>query len=142
MIYVKNTTPSFTTAIKARSVSAENQITRIRANLTTAIESHDSVDQRYNAFRGVIERIGRNCRKVAFHSIIDRANVTNATDIKSLVDDFYSKHVKNYAAQSKQAILERKETQPIVQGAAIAVRAMCQQMLSMARNKIKAVKRT
>lgn len=58
MIYVKNTTPSFTTALKARSVSAENQITRIRANLTTAIESHDSVDQRYNAFRGVIERIG------------------------------------------------------------------------------------
>lgn len=142
LIYVKNTTPSFTTAMKGRSVSAENQVTRIRANLTTAIESHDNADQRYNAFRTVIERIGRNCKKVAFNSIIDRANVTNANDIKATVTDFYVKHVKNYATQSRQAILERKETQPIVQGAAIAVRAMCQQMLSMARNKIRASKHT
>lgn len=143
LIYIKNTTPSFTTAIKsARSISAENQVSRIRANLTSAIESHENVDERYNAFKAVIERIGRNCKKVAFNSIIDKANVTNAMEIKATVEDFYVKHVKNYAQQSRQAIHERQGTQPIVQGAAIAVRAMCQQMLTLARNRIKAVKNT
>lgn len=142
MIYIKNTTPSFTTAIKARSISAENQVKRISENLTLAIDAHENVAQKYDAFKAVIDRIGRNCRKVAFSSIIDKANVTNASDIKSQVEDYYVKHVKNSAAQSKQAIFERQVTQPIAQAAAVAIRATCQQMLNMAKNRIKAAKHT
>lgn len=140
LIYIKNTTPSFTTAIKGRSISAENQVKRITQNLTLAIDGHDRIEDKFNAFKTVIDRIGRNCRKVAFQSIIDKANVTAATEIKADVEDFYTKHVKNYAVQSKQAIFERQVTQPIAQGAAIAVRAMCQQMLTLAKNRVKAVK--
>lgn len=140
LIYIKNTTPSFTTAIKARSISAENQVKRITENLTLAISSHDSVEKKYDAFKAVIDRIGRNCRKVAFQSIIDKANVTNASDIKAQVEDYYSKHVKNSAAQSKQAIFDQLVTQPIAQAAAVAVRATCQQMLNIAKNRIKAAK--
>ncbi|XP_031627654.1 uncharacterized protein LOC116343614 [Contarinia nasturtii] len=141
LIYIKNTTPSFTTAIiKARSISAENQVKRITENLTLAIDSHDTVEARYDAFKAVIDRIGRNCRKVAFQSIIDKANVTNSSDIKAQVEDYYVKHVKNTAAQSKQAILERQVTQHISQGAAVQVRATCQQMLNIAKNRIKAAK--
>lgn len=140
LIYIKNTTPSFTTAIKGRSFSAENQVKRIAQNLTLAIDGHERVEDKYNAFKAVIDRIGRNCRKVAFHSIIDKANVTTAIEIKADVEDFYVKHVKTYAIQSKYAIFERQVTQPIAQGAAIAVRAMCQQMLTLAKNRVKAVK--
>lgn len=113
---------------------------RITENLTLAIDGHENVDKKYEAFRAVIDRIGRNCRKVAFQSIIDKANVTNASDIKAQVEDFYVKHVKNSATQSKQAIFERQVTQPIAQAAAVAVRATCQQMLSIAKNRIKAAK--
>lgn len=139
LIYIKNTTPSFTTAIKSRSISAENQVKRITQNLTLAIDGHERTEDKYNAFKTVIDRIGRNCKKVAFQSIIDKANITTATDIKADVEDYYVKHVKNYAAQSKQAIFGRQVTQPIAQGAAIAIRAMCQQMLTLARNRVKAV---
>lgn len=108
--------------------------------MTLAIDSHENVAKKYDAFKAVIDRIGRNCRKVAFQSIIDKANVTNAADIKDLVEDFYVKHVKNTAAQSKQAIFDRQVTQPIAQAAAVAVRATCQQMLNIAKNRIKAAK--
>lgn len=107
-----------------------------------AIDGHDDVEKKYEAFRAVIDRIGRNCRKVAFQSIIDKANVTNAADIKAQVEDYYVKHVKNTAAQSKQAIFERQVSQPIAQAAAVAVRATCQQMLNIAKNRIKAAKNT
>lgn len=140
MIYIKNTTPSFTTAIKARSISAENQVKRITENLTLAINGHENVDKRYDAFKSVIDRIGRNCRKVAFQSIIDKANVSNSADIKAQVEDYYVKHVKDSASKSKQAIFERQVTQPIAQAAAVAVRATCQQMLNIAKNRIKAAK--
>lgn len=113
---------------------------RITENLTSAIDAHENVDKKYEAFKAVIDRIGRNCRKVAFQSIIDKANVTNAADIKAQVEDYYVKHVKNSAAQSKQAIFERQTSQPIAQAAAVAVRATCQQMLNIAKNRIKAAK--
>lgn len=113
---------------------------RITENLTLAIDSHENIIQKYDSFKGVIDRIGRNCRKVAFQSIIDKANVTNATDIKAQVEDFYVKHVKNTAIQSKQAIFDRQITQPIAQAAAVAIRATCQQMLNIAKNRIKAAK--
>lgn len=116
---------------------------RITENLTLAINSHDSVEKKYDAFKAVIDRIGRNCRKVAFQSIIDKANVTNASDIKAQVEDYYTKHVKNSATQSKQAIFDRQAKQPIepiAQAAAVAVRATCQQMLNIAKTRIKAAK--
>lgn len=100
-------------------MSAENQIKRITENLTLAIDGHETIEARYDAFKAVIDRIGRNCRKVAFQSIIDKANVTNSGDIKAQVEDYYVKHVKNSAAQSKQAILERQVTQHISQAAAV-----------------------
>lgn len=141
MIYIKNTTPSFTTAIKARSISAEHQVKRITENLTLAIDGNENIEKKYDAFKSVIDRIGRNCRKVAFQSIIDKANVTNAADIKAQVEDYFTKHVENSASQSKQAIFERQITQPIAQAAAVAVRATCQQMLNIAKNRIKAAKK-
>lgn len=113
---------------------------RITENLTLAINRHENVAQRYDAFKAVIDRIGRNCRKVAFQSIIDKANVTNSADIKAQVEEFYVKHVKNSASQSKQAIFEQQITQPIAQAAAVAIRATCQQMLNIAKNRIKAAK--
>lgn len=137
MIYVKNTTPSTTTA---SSTTAEDQIQRIAENLTLAIDGHEQVDERYNAFKSVIDRIERKCKKVAFNSIIDRANVSNTEAIKADVNELYTKHIKNYPAQLKQAILDRQETPPIAQNAAIAVRALCHQMLSLAKAKVKAAK--
>lgn len=134
---MKNTTPSTTTA---SSTTAEDQIQRIAENLTLAIDGHEQVDERYNAFKSVIDRIERKCKKVAFKSIIDRANVTNADEIKADVTELYTKHIKNYPAQLKQAILDRQETPPIAQNAAIAVRALCHQMLSLAKAKVKAAK--
>lgn len=115
---------------------------RIAENLTSAINGYESVTQRYDAFKSVIDRIGRNCRKVAFQSIIDKANVPNAADIKAKVEEFYMKHVQNSATQSKQAIFDRLVTQPIAQAAAVAIRATCQQMLNIAKNQIKATKST
>lgn len=137
MIYVKNTTPSITTASKT---TADDQIQRIAENLTHAIDDHDIVEEKYNAFASIIDRIERKCKKVAFNSIIDRANVTNADEIKADINDLYIKHIKNYPAQLKQAILDRQETPPIAQNAAIAVRALCHQMLSLAKAKVKAAK--
>lgn len=137
MIYVKNTTPSIT---NASNVTAEDQIQRIAENLTIAIDGHESVEDRYNAFKSVIDRIERKCKKYAFNSIIDRGNVTNAEQIKADVTELYTKHVKDYPAQLKQAILDRQETPPIAQNAAIAVRALCHQMLSLAKAKVKAAK--
>lgn len=135
---MKNTTPTTTAA----STTAEDQIQRIAENLTQAIDGHEVVEERYKAFKSVIDRIERKCKKVAFNSIIDRANVTNADEIKAEVDELYTKHIKNYPAQLKQAILDRQETPPIAQNAAIAVRALCHQMLSLAKSKIKAAKAT
>lgn len=140
MIYIKNTTPSFTSIGHARSISAEDQIHRIAENLTIAIDGNERVEDRYNAFKAVIDRIGRNCKKVAFNSIIDKANVTQAAEIKLDVEDLYLKQVKNYPAQSRQAIMERQPTQTIAQNAAINIRTMCQQMLSLAKSRVKAVK--
>lgn len=111
---------------------------RIAENLTLAINGYENVTQRYDAFKSVIDRIGRNCRKVAFQSIIDKANVPNAAEIKAQVEEFFMKHVKNSAAQSKQSIYDRLVTQPIAQAAAVAIRATCQQMLNIAKNRIKA----
>lgn len=62
----------------------------------------------------------------------------NAADIKATVEEFYNKHVKNTAAESKQAIFDQLVTQPIAQAAAVAIRATCQQMLNIAKNRIKA----
>lgn len=115
---------------------------RIAENLTVAINGYDSVQQRYDAFKSVIDRIGRNCRKVAFQAIIDKANLPNATEIKAQVEEFYMKHVKNSAESSKQSIYDRLVTQPIAQAAAVAIRATCQQMLNIAKNRIKAAKVT
>lgn len=115
---------------------------RIAENLTTAINGYESVTQRYDAFKSVIERIGRNCRKVAFQSIIDKANVPFAAEIKQQVEEFYNKYVKNTAEQSKQSIYDRLVTEPIAQAAAVAIRATCQQMLNIAKNRIKAAKST
>lgn len=134
---MKNTTPSTT---RASSTTAEDQIQRIAENLTLAIDGHEQVEERYQAFKAVIDRIERKCKKVAFNTIIDRANVTNAAQIKADVDELYTKHIKNYPAQLKQAILDRQETPPIAQNAAIAVRALCHQMLSLAKAKVKASK--
>lgn len=134
---MKNTTPSTTTA---SATTAEDQIQRIAENLTQAIDGHELVEERYSAFKAVIDRIERKCKKVAFNSIIDPANVTNADEIKADVDELYTKHIKNYPAQLKQAILDRQETPPIAQNAAIAVRALCHQMLSLAKAKVKAAK--
>lgn len=138
LIYIKNTTPSITNV----TTTAEDQIQRIAENLTKAIDGHEEVQDRYNAFKGVIDRIERNCKKVAFNSIIDRANITNADAVKADVDELYTKHIKNYPAQLKQAILDRQLTQPIAQNAAIATRALCHQMLSLARAQVKASKAT
>lgn len=134
---MKNTTPSTTRAL---NTTAEDQIQRIAENLTQAIDGHKLAEESYVDFESVIDRIERKCKKVAFKSIIDRANVTNADAIKADVDELYTKHIKNYPAQLKQAILDRQETLPIARNAAIAVRALCHQMLSLARAKVKAAK--
>lgn len=134
---MKNTTPSTT---RAATTTAEDQIQRIAENLTIAIDGQELVEERYKAFKAVIDRFERKCKKVAFNKIIERANVTNADQIKADVDELYTKHIKNYPAQLKQAILDRQDTAPIAQNAAIAVRALCHQMMSLARAKVKAAK--
>lgn len=136
LIYVKSTTTS-----TVSTVTADDQIRRIAANLTEAVNSHEVDEERYNAFRGVVERIEKNCKKVAFNSIIDRANVTNAIEIKAQINDLYKKQVKDYPVQLRQAIVEQRMSQDDIHKAAIMVRKMCQQMLNVAKAKVKESKR-
>lgn len=135
LIYVKNTTTS-----TINVVTPDDQIRRIAENLTYAISSHEANEERYNAFRAVVERIEKNCKKVAFNSIIDRANVTNTIEIKAQINDLYKKQVKDYPVQLRQAIIEQRMSQDDIHKAAVMVRKMCQQMLNVAKSKVKASK--
>lgn len=133
MLYVK----------EAKAANASNaideQIQRIKNELLNAMNHHqENLDSRYNAFKAVIERISGNCKRVAFEKIIDAAaNVTNTDEIKLEIDSFYDEHFKNYPVRSKEAILDGQPIDPIAANVANGTRALCHQLLSLSKAKVK-----
>lgn len=133
---MKNITPSSTT-----NAIAEDQIKRIAENLTQAIDKHERSEDQYDAFKTVIDRIERNCKKVALNSILNRSNVTNSDEIKSVINEFYVKNIRDYSMQLKQTIVDRQMTSAFIYNVANNVRSLCQKMIHLAKSKIRAAKK-
>lgn len=84
-------------------------------------------ESRYAVFEHTIKAYEEDCYNRAQKKIID-SNRHNKDDQLKRLADLYETHIKNYAKQNRQAILDGQIPEPISRNAGIAVNALCHQM--------------
>lgn len=84
-------------------------------------------ESRYAVFEHTIKAYEEDCYNRAQKEIID-SNRHNKDDQLKRLTDLYETHIKNYAKQNRQAILDGQIPEPISRNAGIAVNALCHQM--------------
>lgn len=82
---------------------------------------------RYPLFEQTVKLILSDCYRSAKDKI-EHSKKHNKEHLRSEVDNLYENHVKNYAKQNRQAILDRQIPGPISRNAGTAVNALCNQM--------------
>lgn len=84
-------------------------------------------ESRYAVFEHTIKAYEEDCYNRAQKKII-HSNRHNKDDQLKRLTDLYETHIKNYAKQNRQAILDGQIPEPISRNAGIAVNALCHQM--------------
>lgn len=84
-------------------------------------------ESRYAVFEHTIKAYEEDCYNRAQKKIID-LNRHNKDDQLKRLTELYETHIKNYAKQNRQAILDGQIPEPISRNAGIAVNALCHQM--------------
>lgn len=84
-------------------------------------------ESRYTVFKLYIKSYEEDCRQ-RVRKAIRESNKPNKEFLLDQVDKLYDNHIKDYAKQNRQAILDGQDPEPISRNAGIAVNALCQQM--------------
>lgn len=84
-------------------------------------------ESRYAVFESTIKAYEQDCFQRAY-KVIDESDRSDKTDQLKRLEDLYEKHVKDYAKQNRQAILDGQIPEPISKNAGVAVNALCHQM--------------
>lgn len=84
-------------------------------------------ESRYAVFEHTIKAYEEDCYNRAYKKITDSTRHNKDEQLKRLTD-LYETHIKNYAKQNRQAILDGQIPEPISRNAGIAVNALCHQM--------------
>lgn len=87
----------------------------------------DLQESRYAAFEAYIKFYEQDCYHRARHAI-EQSDKKNKSFLLNEVEKLYDHHVKDYAKQNRQAILDDQIPEPISRNAGIAVNALCHQM--------------
>lgn len=91
------------------------------------ILSNGLQESRYAVFEYAIKEYEANCYERAREQI-HASNKSNKLDALANLARLYEHHVKNYAKQNRQAILDNQIAEPIARNAGVAVNALCHQM--------------
>lgn len=86
---------------------------------------------RYAAFELTINAYEADCYRRAREHIY-ASNKSNKLHALADLAHLYEHHVKDYAKQNRQAILDDQIAEPIARNAGVAVNALCHQMLGFA----------
>lgn len=82
---------------------------------------------RYAVFEHKIQAYEENCYQQAREKI-ETSNKSNKQHLLASLAKVYENHVKDYAQQNRQAILDDQIPEPIARNAGVAVNALCHQM--------------
>lgn len=96
-------------------------------NLLFQILTAGLQESRYAVFEQTINAYERDCFDRAA-KIISDSDRPNKDDQLKRLKDLYDVHIKDYAKQNRQAILDGQIPEPIARNAGVAVNALCHQM--------------
>lgn len=91
------------------------------------ILTNDLQESRYAVFEYAINAYEANCYQRVREKIY-ASNKSNKLDSLGNLAKLYEQHVKDYAKQNRQAILDNQIPEPIARNAGVAVNALCHQM--------------
>lgn len=107
-------------------ISDNDEEQTIQHQLLTLLTG-DRQTSRYDAFQYYIKYYELDCYHRA-RNAIQQSNKSNKDHLLDQLHALYDQHVKEYAKQNRQAILDNQIPEPISRNAGIAVNALCHQM--------------
>lgn len=84
-------------------------------------------ESRYAVFEHTIKSYEENCYQQVYDKI-EKSSKWNKKELLDKLNSLYENHVKDYAKQNRQAILDDQIPEPISRNAGVAVNALCHQM--------------
>lgn len=88
-------------------------------------------ESRYAVFENLINAYEAKCYQHVREQINASSN-PNKLDVLDKLAELYEKHVRNYAKQHRQAILDNQPPEPIARSAVVNANALCHQMHAFA----------